>query len=246
MSTGTSGGVRKPQPASRNVRISKELSYMLRHAPPPGSMDEQGFVSASVLMAHMKSKPTLQELQEVIESNDKKRFVLDDSASSPRIRAAQGHSVQLQAPVLTPVTDASSVPCAVHATSKEGWEAIQASGSLLRMSRSHIHFATQPQLLRANSWASVMLRLKLQEALDAGHAFFLSSNGVLLCEGPLPVCFVEQLQQQQAEQLWPGAGPGGDRAGINPDRCAYSFGTAGASSSDTHSTSCQSFWSTAS
>lgn len=30
------------------------------------------------------------------------------------------------------------------------------------MSRSHIHFATQPQLLRANSWASVMLRLKLQ------------------------------------------------------------------------------------
>lgn len=49
-----------------------------------------------------------------------KRFVLDESASSPRIRAAQGHSVQLQAPVLTPVTDASSVPCAVHATSKEG------------------------------------------------------------------------------------------------------------------------------
>lgn len=42
------------------------------------------------------------------------------------------------------------------------WEAIQASGRLLRMSRSHIHFATQPQLLRGNSWASVMLRLKLQ------------------------------------------------------------------------------------
>jgi hypothetical protein len=42
------------------------------------------------------------------------------------------------------------------------WEAIQASGHLLRMSRSHIHFATQPQLLRINSWASVLLRLKLQ------------------------------------------------------------------------------------
>jgi hypothetical protein len=44
MSASKSGGVKKPQPqpVSRNVRISKELSYILRHAPPPGSMDEQG------------------------------------------------------------------------------------------------------------------------------------------------------------------------------------------------------------
>eukprot|EP00882_Tetradesmus_deserticola_P008106 GHRQ01008540.1.p2 GENE.GHRQ01008540.1~~GHRQ01008540.1.p2 ORF type:complete len:159 (+),score=92.93 GHRQ01008540.1:246-722(+) len=158
----------------------------------------------------MNSKPTLQELKEVVETNDKKRFVLDELGSSPRIRAAQGHSVQLEAPVLQPVTDASSVKCAVHATSKEGWAAIQASGSLLRMSRSHIHFATQPQLLRVNSWASVLLRLKLQEALDAGHKFYMSCNGVLLCEGPLPVQFVEQLQQQDIQQLWGSAEPGGE------------------------------------
>lgn len=67
-------------------------------------------------------------------------------------------------------------------------------------------------LLRASAAALLCCyaAVLLQEALDAGHAFFLSSNGVLLCEGPLPVCFVEQLQQQQAEQLWPGAGPGGE------------------------------------
>lgn len=41
------------------------------------------------------------------------------------------------------------------------WEAIQSSGELRRMSRMHIHFATQPHHMRNNSWASVLLKLKL-------------------------------------------------------------------------------------
>lgn len=42
----------------------------------------------------------------------------------------------------------------------------------------------------------------LQEAMAAGHRFQLSTNGVLLCEGPLPVCFVQQVTQQELTQLW--------------------------------------------
>lgn len=48
-----------------------------------------------------------------------KRFVLDDSAAVPRIRAAQGHSFQLEDPQLERVTDASTVPLAVHVTSQD-------------------------------------------------------------------------------------------------------------------------------
>jgi hypothetical protein len=65
---------------------------------------------------------------QVVSSNDKARFVLDDSVDPPRIRAAQGHSVPLEAPVLEPVTDAAAVPLAIHITSAEGWEAIQVRG----------------------------------------------------------------------------------------------------------------------
>jgi RNA:NAD 2'-phosphotransferase (TPT1/KptA family) len=50
----------------------------------------------------------------------------------------------------------------------------------------------------------------LQDALDAGHSFFMSSNDVLLCEGPLPVQFVEQLQQHEFEQLWSSTQPSGE------------------------------------
>lgn len=64
------------------------------------------------------------------------RFVLDEQHHLPRIRAAQGHSITLADPQLSPVTDAAAVPAAVHATSREAWQAIQSSGELQRMSRS--------------------------------------------------------------------------------------------------------------
>jgi RNA:NAD 2'-phosphotransferase (TPT1/KptA family) len=82
---------------------------------------------------------------------------------------------------------------AVHVTSQEGWEAIQTSGELRAMTRTHIHFATQPEQMRGSKWVAVALRLDLQAALAEGHVFGLSSNGVLLSKGPLPVRFVAEL-----------------------------------------------------
>lgn len=43
----------------------------------------------------------------------------------------------------------------------------------------------------------------MQEALAAGHKFFLSSNQVLLCEGPLPVALVEELVGEEGVQQLP-------------------------------------------
>jgi 2'-phosphotransferase len=44
--------------------------------------------------------------------------------------------------------------------------------------------------------------LLLQDALSAGHTFALSANGVLLCEGPLPVQYVREVSAQELQQLW--------------------------------------------
>ncbi|GAX84872.1 hypothetical protein CEUSTIGMA_g12293.t1 [Chlamydomonas eustigma] len=183
------------------IRISKEMSRVLRHHPPPGGMDAQGWVALSILIKHLKSRPTEAQVRQVVESNDKKRYVIDDSSEPPRIRATQGHSVQLEDPILQPVLDHSQLNLAIHVTSKEGWEAIQACGELRAMARTHIHFATEPEQLRGNKWVAVALRLDLQAALASGHAFGLSSNGVLLCEGPLPVRFVAELLPEDVNGL---------------------------------------------
>jgi 2'-phosphotransferase len=187
---------------NRLLWISREMSHILRHAPPPGAMDSSGFVPLSVLIQYMKHKPTVEELRQVIETDIKGRFVLDETYEPPRIRATQGHTVQLETPLLVRVTSAAKVIMAVHATSEQGWESIQQRGELCRISRCHIHFATRPQHLRKNQWANVFLLLKLDDALNAGYTFMLSTNDVLLCEGPLPVQYVQYVSYEDLPVLW--------------------------------------------
>lgn len=53
-----------------DVRLSKELSRVLRHAP-PASMDASGWVSLPVLALHLRSKPSEADIREIVLSSDK-------------------------------------------------------------------------------------------------------------------------------------------------------------------------------
>lgn len=176
------------------------MSYLLRHASDSG-MDASGWVALPDLLARLKCNPTEEEVLHVIETNDKKRFVLGETLDGrTAVRAAQGHSVALEAPILARITSLEQLPGpAVHVTSADGWEAIRADGCLRHMSRTHIHFATAAAHLRKNSWVAIALLLDLPAALAAGHAFWQAANGVLLTEGPLPLEFVRQVSLTEVE-----------------------------------------------
>ena len=90
---------------------------------------------------------------------------------------------------------------AVHATTEEAWKLIQNSRYILRGNRTLIHFATQRRHLRNNKKIKIFLLLNLQEAQDADHVFMLSTNGVLLCEGPLPVQFVQSVKYEDLPEF---------------------------------------------
>lgn len=81
------------------------------------------------------------------------------------IRAAQGHSIKLENPELTPVLSPEHVPVAVHGTNEDAWVAIQASGCLLPMARTHVHFSTMPVQLKKGHLSAVLLRLDLARAM---------------------------------------------------------------------------------
>lgn len=78
----------------------------------------------------------------------------------------------------------------------------QESGELRRMSRTHIHFATEGRHLRRNRWAQVLLRLDVAATLAGGHELALAANGVLLAEGPVPVAFVRRIERAELPQGW--------------------------------------------
>lgn len=89
-------------------------------------MDAAGFVPLPVLLRELRA-PGADEaaVRAIVASDNKGRYQLDDSTAPPRIRAVQGHSVQLAEPELRPVSSADEVPLAAHVTSQEGWAAIQ-------------------------------------------------------------------------------------------------------------------------
>lgn len=55
------------------VRLSKEMSKMLRHNPPRGAMDSQGWIPLPVVLKHLRTKATEEDVRKVVDSNDKVR-----------------------------------------------------------------------------------------------------------------------------------------------------------------------------
>ncbi len=67
--SGSEGAMKRPRgPEDPNVRVSKDMSRLLRHHPPPGAMDAAGWISLPVLLKHMRSKPTEEQIRQVVSS----------------------------------------------------------------------------------------------------------------------------------------------------------------------------------
>ncbi len=79
-------------------KISKFLSLILRHQPESIglTLDENGWAPVDELRAKSALKGmffSFDELEEVVETNNKKRFAFNDDKT--KIRASQGHSIDI-------------------------------------------------------------------------------------------------------------------------------------------------------
>ncbi|KAK4693676.1 hypothetical protein P7C71_g3773, partial [Lecanoromycetidae sp. Uapishka_2] len=163
---GGKGGGRRP-PQTREVNVSKALSFLLRHGGKDEgiTIDDGGWASVADVLHWRRlssQQVTFAELQNLVAKNDKQRFVLEPnpnleisaptsqaiSTADPsqwRIRASQGHSLTTlsDAAIYIPVllTDPDCPKYLVHGTFEKSWLEIKESGGLKRMSRTHIHFA---------------------------------------------------------------------------------------------------------
>ncbi|XP_060904264.1 tRNA 2'-phosphotransferase 1 [Labrus mixtus] len=178
----------------KDVRLSKSMSYALRHgANQMGlQMGTDGFLFVEELLANPQFRSySLEDVQRVVATNDKQRFKLRPHPEDGRlqIRASQGHSVQVVDLELKPIL-AGSPDCpaeAVHGSYLRNWNSIKQQG-LSRMQRTHIHLA--PGLPGEDGVISGMRRdcdlavyIDVPKALADGIEFFWSENGVLLTAG---------------------------------------------------------------
>lgn len=175
---------------NRAVRISKFLSLVLRHRPEKVDLelDESGWASVEWLIEASRRHGvefTLEELQNVVASNDKKRFSLSEDGLW--IRANQGHSIKVE------LGYAPTVPPEIlyHGTAERFLASIKQQG-LIRGRRHHVHLSadvdTATKVGRRHG-KPVVLRVNADRMCRDGFIFYLSANGVWLTES-VPVQYL--------------------------------------------------------
>jgi putative RNA 2'-phosphotransferase len=174
------------------VRVSKRLSYVLRHQ--PGSiglaLDDAGWVDVDALLAALDAhglRLTRAGLDHVVATNDKRRFAYDPTGT--RIRASQGHSRRVNLGYLPEQPPAELF----HGTVARFLPAILAEG--LRPGRRHaVHLSAEVATARAvgrRRGEPVVLRVDAAAMGAAGHRFTRSANGVWLV-GAVPPQYLAQ------------------------------------------------------
>jgi len=210
-----------------DVRISKALAAVLRHGKMGFSLDDEGFLAVDSILTHpyfVAQKCHFEDLKRISVNpvDGIKRFLLikDDVSKTFKIRALQGHTVDIKDLDLIPLTldDTSHTPFVIHGTFWKAWEKIKTNGLKLQNNRTHLHF--QPGTLgkgcepsdlvkRFRNNCEVLVYVDLARALDGGLKFHKSSNNVVLTKGDrygrVPARFflkAVHISPTTGEQIW--------------------------------------------
>lgn len=177
----------------RKIRVSKFLSKHLRHSPEELglTLEPGGWVAIDALLAGAGAagfRFTRDELDEVVRTNDKQRFAIDETGT--KIRANQGHSTEVDLQ-LEPATPPAEL---YHGTADRNLTDIFRDG-LAKMARHHVHLSADPKTatkVGQRHGRSVVLVIDTARMLADGHTFYLSANGVWLVDC-VPPQYLRQL-----------------------------------------------------
>ena len=171
-------------------RISKKLSYILRHHPEDIGLevDNGGWANVDKLLRQLAEHQfpvSVEELAIVVAENLKQRFLL--SPDGTRIRANQGHSIPVTLG-LDPVTPPETL---FHGTAIQNLEAIRKEG-LTKQTRNHVHLSTDfptAKMVGQRHGKAIVLTVQAKAMQTDGHAFFISENGVWLTDS-VPIAYL--------------------------------------------------------
>ena len=173
------------------IKASKFLSLVLRHKPEEIGLvlDGQGWASIHELIEKAGKHGmalTRELIAHVVETSDKQRFAIDPAGQ--RIRANQGHSIDVD----LGLEPKAPPPVLFHGTAAATALASIRLGGLHAGQRQYVHLSpdeTTAVKVGQRHGPPVVLRIDAARMAIAGHAFFLSTNGVWLTDS-VPAEFI--------------------------------------------------------
>lgn len=175
------------------IKLSKEVSYALRHAPWEYELevDEEGFVKVEQLLNALNSskgydrKITKEDLEYITLNSDKTRHEIKDD----KIRALYGHSIPNK------ITKTKAIPPSIlyHGTAHRFVESILKDG-LLPMGRQYVHLSVDTDMAtlvgKRRDDDPVILQIDALKANEEGIVFYIGNDKVWLCD-KLPAKYIK-------------------------------------------------------
>ena len=173
------------------TKKSKFLSLILRHDPKAAGLelDTNGWCDVQQLMIGASQAGvliSLEELFEIVETNEKRRFRLSEDRT--RIRANQGHSVSID----LELKQVDPPDVLYHGTTTRFEESIRSKG-LLKMKRHHVHLSgdlNTAKTVGMRHGKVLLLRINSLQMKRDGFKFYRSENDVWLVE-EVPSKYIE-------------------------------------------------------
>ena len=165
-------------------KTSKFLSYVLRHHPEliNLNLDENGWANVDELITKSKRDPhegiSFEELNEIVETNDKKRFIFNEDKT--RIRANQGHSIDIDL-ALIPRQPPEFL---YHGTAQSNIDSILEKG-IEKTNRQHVHLSEDKETatnVGMRHGKPIILTINTEKMFNDGIEFYLSENNVWLTD----------------------------------------------------------------
>ena len=157
------------------VSRGKQLSFLLRHDK-NYKFDEHGYRTVQDLIDNYGY--SIEELDTIVETNDKKRYEYNEDKSL--IRARQGHSVNVD------VDLKEMVPPDIlyHGTTTRFYSTILKEG-IKKMNRQYVHLSdnyTTAVSVGSRHGSAIVITIDTKKMRKDGYKFYLSNNGVWLTD----------------------------------------------------------------
>ena len=162
---------------NNQIKESKCLAYLLRHSDLPGY---NGWAKMSEVLGNLGV--SLQDLQQIVESDNKGRFEFSEDKSS--VRALYGHSINVDLglePTIPPQV-------LYHGTAEKYIDSIMKEG-LRPRKHNFVHLSETIDMAKqvgTRHGSPVVLSIDIEAMISAGYKFYKAQNGIWLTGDILP------------------------------------------------------------
>lgn len=157
------------------ITKGKRLSFLLRHDK-EYNFDKHGWREVSDLIKNHHY--TIDELNEIVETNDKKRY--EFSEDKKKIRARQGHSIEVD----VELKETTPPDVLYHGTATRFLVSIYTKG-IIKGTRQHVHLSETEEIAKnvgERHGNPYVLTIDAKKMYMDGCKFYLSNNGVWLTD----------------------------------------------------------------